>query len=159
MAPKALIDLTSLDLEARIAGREELRSLLAQRGTFEMLDGVIYRDPAEGVIVGYKDIRSDDWWAADHIPGRPLFPGALMIEAAAQLCSFDYKLRLTELSNAFVGFGGVNQTRFRGTVEPEGRIYFTGKSNRIRSSMFSYFAQGEYNGKLVFETEIIGVIL
>ena len=158
MASSPLLDLDTIDLDACIAGPEELRKSLAQRGTFFMLDGVIHRDVDAGLVVGFKDIKADDWWAPDHIPGRPLFPGVLMIESAAQLCSYDFDLRQPQ-NDSFVGFGGVNQTRFRGTVEPEGRLYFTGKLNRVRRSMFMYFAQAQFNGKLVFETEILGVTL
>jgi 3-hydroxyacyl-[acyl-carrier-protein] dehydratase len=158
MASTLFIDLDSLDLDARIAGPEELKASLAQRGTFEMLNGVIHRDAEEGLIVGYKDIRADDWWAPDHIPGRPLFPGVLMIESAAQLCSYDFDQRQPD-NDSFIGFGGVNKTRFRGTVEPEGRLYFISKLNRVRRSMFMYFAQAVYNDKLVFETEILGAIV
>ena len=159
MATQPLIDLSTLDLDQVIAGPSELLSKLAQRGTFEMLGGVIHRDEDEGLIVGFKDIRGDDWWATDHIPGRPLFPGALMIEAAAQLCSYDYLLRDVADPERFIGFGGLNNTRFRGTVEPEGRMYFVGKVHRIRRSLFAYFAQGYYQDKLVFESEILGVVL
>lgn len=158
MASTPFVDLSTLDLERIIADPEELKAHLAQRGTFEMLSGVIHRDVEQGTIVGYKDIRSDDWWAPDHIPGRPLFPGVLMIESAAQLCSFDFDMREPD-NDKFVGFGGVNKTRFRGTVEPDGRLYFIGKLNRVRRSMFMYFAQAIYNGKLVFETEIIGAVV
>lgn len=159
MATQPLLDLSTIDLEEVIAGPEQLLSKLSQRGTFEMLDGVNLRDEEQGVIVGFKEIRGDDWWAADHIPGRPLFPGALMIEAAAQLCSYDYLLRDVADPDRFIGFGGLNGTRFRGTVEPDGRMHFVGKVNRIRRSLFSYFAQGFFDGKLVFETEVLGVVL
>ena len=159
MASKPLLDLDTIDLEARIAGPAELLPMLAQRGTFEMLNGVILRDVENEIIVGYKDIRADDWWAKDHIPGRPLFPGVLMIETAAQLSSYDYKMRTPDNAHVFLGFAGANETRFRGTVEPEGRMYFVAKVNRVRKSMFRYYTQGFYNGKLVFECEIMGVIL
>ncbi|MCB9916472.1 MAG: beta-hydroxyacyl-ACP dehydratase [Planctomycetes bacterium] len=158
MATQPLLDLDAIDLDQVIAGPAELLSKLAQRGTFEMLGGVNYRDEERGLIVGFKDIRTDDWWAPDHIPGRPLFPGALMIESAAQLCSYDYHLRMAD-SDRFVGFGGLNATRFRGVVEPPGRMYFVGKVNRIRTTLFTYHAQGFYGGDLVFEAEIIGVAL
>jgi len=159
MPAKPLYDLASIDCDADTVTREERLACLSQRGSFEMLTGIAHRDIEAGIIVGYKDIRGDDWWAADHIPGRPLFPGALMIEAAAQLCSYDYYHHELGDPDKFVGFGGVNQTRFRGTVEPEGRLYLIGKVNRIRKSMFTYFAQGFYRDRLVFETEIIGVVL
>ncbi len=159
MATTPLIDLATLDLEQVIYGRDDLLAKLSQRGTFEMLGGIIHRDQEQGIIVGYKDIRGDDWWAADHIPGRPLFPGAMMIEASAQLCTFDYLLLSNADPSVFIGFGGVDKTRFRGTVEPEGRMYFVGKVNRIRRSLFTYNAQGYYRGKLVFESEIMGVVI
>ena len=159
MATTPLLDLSTIDLEARIAGTEELLASLAQRGTFEMLNGIIYRNEEDELIVGYKDIRSDDWWAPDHIPGRPLFPGVLMIEAAAQLSSYDYKVRTPANAHVFLGFAGTNKTRFRGTVEPDGRMYFVAKVQRVRRSMFCYYTQGFYNDQLVFESEIMGVIL
>ncbi|MFT7487390.1 MAG: 3-hydroxymyristoyl/3-hydroxydecanoyl-(acyl carrier protein) dehydratase, partial [Candidatus Paceibacteria bacterium] len=116
MATPLLFDLSTIDLEACIGGPEELRAMLAQRGTFEMLDGVIHRDVENEIIVGFKDISKDAWWAADHIPERPLFPGALMIEAGAQLSSYDYKVRTPENATKFLGFAGVNNARFRGVV-------------------------------------------
>ena len=109
------------------------------------------------IIVGYKDIRADDWWTADHIPGRPIFPGALMIETGAQLCSYDYLCRMGDTGERFLGFGGLNNTRFRGVVEPGVRMYFVGKVNRMRSTMFTYFMQGIVDDKIVFEAEVIGV--
>ena len=158
MASAPLFDLSRLDLEAApIAGPTELKALLRQRGTFEMLDGVLYQNAEEQIIVGYKDIRDDDWWVEDHIPGRPLFPGALMIEAGAQLCSYDYMVQEGGIGERFLGFGGLNQTRFRGVVEPGVRMYFIGKVHRVRKTMFTYFVQGFVEGKLVFEAEVIGV--
>lgn len=159
MAAQPLIDLRELDLTRVVATREEILSLLKQRGPFAMLDGIVYSGADDEIIVGYKDIRADDWWAEGHIPGRPIFPGALMIETGAQLCSYDYLLRTQGGNGRFIGFGGLNATRFRGVVEPETRMYFVGKLNRIRSTMFTYFAQGFVEGRIVFETEVLGVAL
>ena len=65
-------------------------------------------------IVGFKDIRDDEFWVAGHIPGRPLFPGVLMIETAAQLASF-YTKKFVGWKG-FVGFGAVENCRFRAQV-------------------------------------------
>ena len=70
--------------------RSELDQYLEQRGTFSVIDHLCHCDVEGGLLVGVKTIREDDWWAADHIPGRPMFPGVLMIETAAQIASFDY---------------------------------------------------------------------
>lgn len=157
MPTAAPLDLTGLELGRTVISREEIYRTLAHRGRFALLDGVLHFDPDSALIVGFKEIRGDDWWASDHIPGRPLFPGVLMVEAAAQLSCFDFMRRHPELPNRFVGFGGLESTRFRDTVEPPARLVLAARALRVRSSMFTYEAQGFVAEKLVFQTEILGV--
>jgi len=159
MPSQPLIDLETLDLSRIVATRDDILAKIKQRGRFALLDGILHVDPAGEQIVGFKEIRGEDWWAADHIPGRPIFPGALMCEAAAQLCSYDY-LRKTSLPDgSFLGFGGMNDTRFRGVVQPPCRMIFVARPEKLRSRMFTYAAQGFVEGALVFETEILGVLV
>ena len=153
------IDLAGLDLSSTVITAKQIYGVLRQSGRFALIDGILHLDASGDLIVGYKDIRADDWWAADHIPGRPLFPGVLMIEAAAQMCSYDFMHRLTEAERPFIGFGGVDGTRFRGTVEPPSRLILAARARRLRKTMFSYEAQGFVDDKLVFQTEILGVVV
>jgi 3-hydroxymyristoyl/3-hydroxydecanoyl-(acyl carrier protein) dehydratase len=67
--------------------------------------------------------------------------------------------RRPERENTFLGFGGLESTRFRGTVEPPARLLLAARSLRVRSNMFTYEAQGFVGDKLVFQTEIIGVVV
>jgi 3-hydroxyacyl-[acyl-carrier-protein] dehydratase len=159
MPASPLIDFERLDLSRVVFGRDEIRSLLKQRGRFEMLDGILHLDVEGKLDVGFKDVRADEWWAEDHIPGRPIFPGALMIEAAAQVCSFDFLKRAQDWHGKFVGFGGLGETRFRGLVEPGVRLLLAGRVDRIRSRMFTYDAQAFVERQLVFETQVMGVIV
>ncbi len=160
MPTKSLIDPRTLDLSRVIAGPEVLDRYRAQRGRFAMIDGVLFEDQAEKLVVGFKDIRLDDWWARDHFPGRPLFPGALMIESAAQLATYDYmKYRGRLAEGKVVGFGGLESTRFRGTVTPPARMVFAARLKRFRTQMFVYDTQGFVGDELVFEAEVIGVIV
>ncbi|MEL6427994.1 MAG: hypothetical protein AAFP22_10200 [Planctomycetota bacterium] len=167
MAQETLFDLATIDRTAVAVDRAELDQYLEQRGTFSMLDHLCHSDPESGIAVGVKSIRADDWWAPDHVPGRPMFPGALMIEAAAQVASYDYaKNRINpDGDERFVGFGGVEKTRFRGIVEPPSTLYFVVKLVRAGSRMFRYEAEGylEKDGSLqekrVFESIVLGVLL
>jgi len=159
MPSAALIDFERLDAQRVVASREEILAKLAQRGRFALLDGILRAAGEDGVIVGFKDIRADDWWASDHIPGRPLFPGVLMCEAAAQLCSYDYLCKATIPAGTFLGFGGMDGTRFRGVVEPPSRLVIAAKPEKVRSRMFTYSAQAFVDRQLVFETQIIGVLV
>lgn len=166
MATPPLMDLSVVDRDAVVVDHDELYRYLQQRGTFEVVDHLCHCDVEAGLLVGVKTIRADDWWAADHIPGRPMFPGAIMIETAAQIASYDYsKHRRKEGDERFVGFGGVDDTRFRGVVTPPSRLFIVIQLERAGSRMFRYAAQGylERDGELdpnrVFESTVLGVII
>ena len=160
MATEPILDFDSVDLSEVIVSKEGVLEHLKQRGTFEMLDGILHRSEEDNLIVGFKEIRKEDWWAKDHIPGRPLFPGALMVEGGAQLCTFDFLMRKTDRpKDQFIGFGGMNNTRFRAAVEPDCRLIMAGRVERIRSRMFIYYCQGFVDRTLAFETEIQGVVV
>jgi 3-hydroxyacyl-[acyl-carrier-protein] dehydratase len=154
-----LADLASLDLSRVVVDGTGLERLLKQRGRMALVDGLFVLDVSGELVVGYKDIRADDWWAADHIPGRPLFPGALMVEASAQISTFDFLMRRPELENAFIGFTGIDATRFRAPVEPECRLVFVCRVKRLRRAMFTYQVQGWVDAACVFESEITGMVI
>jgi 3-hydroxyacyl-[acyl-carrier-protein] dehydratase len=123
----------------------------------EMLNGIVYADPVEHCLIGYKDITLDDFWVHGHIPGRPILPGVLMIEAAAQLASF-YAKKFHQWAG-FIGFGGVEECRFRQQVAPPSRLYVLGKQLWNRHGRICCKEQGVVNGNIVFETTITGVKL
>lgn len=163
--PAPLIDLEQLDLSRNVFTVADMQKVLRQRGTFSLIDGIPHLDPKakDGVVVGYRDVRADEWWAKDHIPGRPIFPGVLMVEASAQLGSFDFFQRHPEVPLSFIAFTGIDSTRFRAVVEPPCRMYFVGKATRSRvhggKVMFAYDFQGLVEGKIVYEAEISGMQL
>lgn len=159
MPTAPLIDFDALPLDTVHATQEEVRRSIMQRGRFEMLDGVAHLDIENKLVVAFVDVHEGAWWASDHVPGRPLFPGALMIEASAQMCTYDFMQRQPEMIDTFVGFAGVDRVRFRAAVEPECRMYFAGKVTRIRRNMFAYSTQGFVDRKLVYEGEIMGMVV
>ncbi len=85
MPPPLLVDLSTIDLNKVVISKAEILKGNPQRYEFEQLDSIVHFDAEKQILVGVRDIRADEWWVRGHIPGRPLFPGVLMIEAAAQL--------------------------------------------------------------------------
>lgn len=158
MPSQPLLDFERIDLTRVVVDHDEIRRFCKQRNRFDMVDGLLHYTPGGDLIVGFKDVRSSDWWAEDHIPGRPIFPGVLQIEGAAQMCTYEFMQRAPDIGGKFVGFAGLNETRFRGQVTPDCRLIFAAKLIRMRSTMFTYQAQGFVDRKLVFETEILGVV-
>ena len=156
MADEPLIDPAAFESARVVATREDILERIPHRGRFALLDGLLDADPSGVCAVGFKEIRADDWWAPDHIPGRPIFPGVLMCEAAAQLCSYDLVAKHPDRPEGFLGFAGMNETRFRGIVVPPCRLVLVAQPGRLRSRMFTYATQGFVAGKLVFATELLG---
>ena len=156
MPPSLIFDISGIDLNAVVVDQEGIRALNPQRGTMEHLNGINWFNQ-DGCVMGYKDVRADEFWVEGHIPGRPLLPGVIMIEAAAQLASFYVKGVLK--APGFIGFGGVEDCKFRQSVTPGSRLYLIGKQLSARHSRFTSKIQGLVNGQLVFETVIVGVIM
>src|SRR5205085_4963412 len=88
MPPELNFDVRHLDLDRVVADKEAIRAVNPQRFEFEQLDAIVLVDPAQHLVVGYKDVRVDDFWVRGHMPDYPLLPGVLMCEAAAQLCAY-----------------------------------------------------------------------
>jgi 3-hydroxyacyl-[acyl-carrier-protein] dehydratase len=155
MAPPLLVDLSKIDLSRTLMTVEEIRQYNPHRYEIEQLSGVIHLDPAAGQIVAYKDVRPDEFWVRGHIPGRPLFPGVLMIEAAAQMSSLYYKKVLND--PRFLGFGGVDGVKFRGQVAPGDRLLLLGQVVELRNRRAVFDTQGVVGDRLVFEARITGM--
>ena len=154
MPPQFVFDISAIDLNQIAYDQEQVRVANPQRGEMEMLNAIIYADPSLGRILGYKDVRADEFWVPGHIPGRPLFPGVLMIEAAAQLASF--YTRTFVGWKGFIGFGGVENTKFRQQVAPGCRLYLLGQKIWERHHRIYCTVHGVVNGQMVFETSIVG---
>src|SRR4051812_48637394 len=88
MPPQFLFDISGIDLDKVLFDQEAIRELNPQRGDMEHLNAIVFASKEEGTIVGYKDVKDDEFWVPGHIPGRPLLPGVIMIESGAQLSSF-----------------------------------------------------------------------
>jgi 3-hydroxyacyl-[acyl-carrier-protein] dehydratase len=155
MASKPLVPPERWNLKRVLFGPEEVRATNAQRFEMEQLDAVTLLDPETQSIVGWKDVRADEFWVPGHVPGRPLFPGVLMLEALAQLTSFYVGRSVPDVG--FIGFGGVDAVKFRATVEPGQRLVLLGKGVEIRSRRAVFDTQGWVGDRLAVEARITGV--
>ena len=157
MPQDILIDLSSLDLNKPTIDIEAVRAVIPHRYEMEQLNGIIKFDPEHKVIVGYKDVSNSEFWVRGHIPGRPLMPGVIMLEAAAQLCNYYYKK--TTMDDRFLGFAGIDKVKFRGKVIPGDKLILIAKNKELRSRRAIFDTQGMVNVNLVFEVFIIGMVV
>ena len=108
-------------------------------------------------MAGYRDVRADEFWVRGHIPGRPIFPGVLMIETAAQMVS--YYVVSANPGKGFMGFGGVDGVKFRGAVVPGQRVIMLARRVEERSRRVIAATQAYVNNTLVYEGTITGMWL
>ena len=159
MPPEPILDPTQIDVSRVLADREALRKVNPQRFEMEQLDGILFLDTEEHIIVGYKDVRDDEFWVRGHMPGFPLFPGVLMCEAAAQLCGYYYTSQKVGDPGSLLGLAGVDEARFVRTVRPGERLVLVGTGVKVHRRMTRFRVTGQVGTERTFEAVITGVPL
>ena len=155
-----ILEFHEFDPNHIVADLEAIRRCNPQRYEMEQLTAVCFEDSERHITVGYKDLAQDEFWVRGHMPGMPLLPGVIMCEVAAQLCSFYSQRHGLHGENAILGFGGMNDIRFRGVVRPGDRLLVVSKLIRVRKGvMVTSQFQAFVGQTLVGEGEIVGVAL
>src|SRR6266542_3461533 len=131
MPPTLIVDPASVDLSQVVADREAIRRVNPQRYELEQLTAIVLMDGEQHLIAGYKDVGAEEFWVRGHLPDYPLLPGVLICEAAAQLCSY-YIVSTYLREGELIGFGGLENVRFRSWVRPGDRLLLVGKAVHIK---------------------------
>lgn len=155
MPPPLLIDLGKVDLRRVCLTQEQIYGYLPHRFEFMLLGGVCHIDTESSRIVAFRDVDPADWWFRGHVPGRPLLPGVLMLEMAAQASAVLAKVKGGH--DDFIAFGGVDRCKFRDTVVAPARLYILCVGTEQRTRRIVSDTQGVVDGRLIFEARITGL--
>ena len=158
MPREFLLDPADIDLNQVIVDLDGIRKVNPQRFEMEQLTAIVLIDRTQHLIAGYKDVHADEFWVRGHLPNYPLYPGVLMCEAAAQLCSY-YSTTQGLLQGDFVGFGGLENVRFRSPVHPGDRLVLIAKAIKLHRRQTIFNVQGFVGSTMVFHADVIGVPL
>ena len=157
MVPPLLFDITGIDLNRVAIDAAGIEAVNPHRGAMRLIDGLCHISDDCTTGIAYRDVKADEFWVPGHIPGRPLFPGVLMVEAGAQLASYLTLRKLTGIK--FMGFAGIESVKFRGQVTPGDRLYILGQLTECRPRRTLCSVQGLARGTMVFEATIQGMAM
>jgi 3-hydroxyacyl-[acyl-carrier-protein] dehydratase len=157
MPPKLFLDPNEFDLARPDYDLEAIRARNPHRFEMEQLTGVLRVDPERQLVAGFRRYGPEEFWARGHIPGRPLLPGVLMIEAAAQLGTFYAKVAHPE-KQGFWGLAAVDGVKFRGAVAPGETLVIVDLMREVRARLLRFDFQGTVGEKLIVEGTITGML-
>lgn len=153
-----ILDPTSIDYDHIVADLVQIRQTNPQRFEMEQLTAIVYDDVEQGICAGYLD-TTDAFWIRGHMPGMPLMPGVLMCEMAAQVSTW-YVAQHNLMPGKKLGFGGMDEVKFRGIVRPGDRLLVVLQQIRFSPGrMIVCRFQGFVGSSLVVQGQIRGIPL
>ena len=157
MAKESLVDFSDFDHDNVLVDSDGIREVNPHRFEMQLLDGILYFTP--DLAVGFVDLTDEAFWVRGHFPSRPLMPGVLICECAAQLSSY-FALINKMVDDGYVGLGGLENIRFRGPVSPGDRLTVMLRKKKVRHNvLFTAEFQGYVDRTLVVDGVIKGVAL
>ncbi|MEL6894986.1 MAG: 3-hydroxyacyl-ACP dehydratase FabZ family protein [Planctomycetota bacterium] len=152
-----IVPLDAFDLDQPIADIEAIRRLNPQRFEMEQLSAILFEDTQQFSCAALKEVTDREFWVRGHMPGMPLMPGVVMLEAVAQLSSY-FTQKHDLLGAEMVGFGGVDDVRFRGVVRPGDRLVLMVRLEKARRNrMIVAKFQGVVGSNMVLEGLLRGI--
>lgn len=129
----------------------ELQRFQPNRYPFLMIDRVTDYEP--GVYAnGYKNFTNNEWFFPVHFPGAPNVPGALQLEAMAQMLT----VALTTIDGleGSVTHAMKHTVRFRKEVLPGDRFEISAKVTSWSRGVCTGYATCRVDGDVVSEAEM-----
>ena len=152
----SLVSFEDFDQNTVLVDCEGIANVNPHRHELALLDGIFYS--TEESAVGFKDITEDMFWVRGHFPDRPLMPGVLICECAAQLSSYFAITTGMVDEDYVVGLGGLDSVKFRGPVVPGDRLILMLRRGKVRKNvLFTAEFQAFVDQNLVAEGVIRGV--
>jgi 3-hydroxyacyl-[acyl-carrier-protein] dehydratase len=137
----------------------KILEILPHRYPFVMVDRVTEIVPGK-TIHGHKMVSYNEPWCQGHFPGRPIFPGVLIIEALAQIGGIlAYASEPFDTTNSLMYFLGIDKAKFRHTVTPGDKLDLMVEVLHHRSNVWKLRGEATVDGTLCASGELLASIV
>ena len=131
----------------------EILKKLPHRYPILLVDRVLELEPQKR-IVAIKNVTINEPIFAGHFPGRPVFPGVLLIEGMAQAGGLLLLQDVPDRSKTLIYFAGIEVAKFRRPVVPGDQIRYELEVLRLRSTFSKLAGRVTVDGQLCAEAVI-----
>lgn len=135
---------------------DEIRSYLPHRYPFLLVDRVVELIPGVS-IVAYKNLSINEAYFEGHFPGKPIFPGVLLLEAMAQaagILGFRTKNK-TPADGSIYYFAAADELRFRRPCVPGDRVTLRATLLSERRGIARFAVSADVDGELAASATIL----
>lgn len=130
----------------------ELQEYQQNRYPYLMIDHVDEVIPGVSAV-GYKNLTMNEWFFPSHFPGAPNMPGALQLEALAQMLTIAITT-LPDLKGKTTRFISAN-LRFKKEIVPGHKLEIRTKVDSWKRGLLKGSGAGWVNGELAVEAEMV----
>ena len=137
----------------------KLLELLPHRYPFLMVDRIVDMDSDRSGI-GIKNVTINEPQFQGHFPGRPIFPGVLLIEGMARtaggMCGGAW---FSGGTPSVVFFMTIDKAKFRKPVQPGDRVEYHMTKLKSRANMWWFRGEAKVGDALVAEAEVSAMLV
>jgi 3-hydroxyacyl-[acyl-carrier-protein] dehydratase len=135
----------------------EVQSILPHRYPFLLVDRVVEFEHGR-TAVGLKNVTINDPYFQGHFPGRPIFPGVLIVEALAQLGGVLAIRSLSVEGSPIVYLTGIDKAKFRKPVIPGDQLRLEVEVLKRRPPFWKMQGKAFVGSDLVCEAELTAMM-
>lgn len=137
----------------------QILRILPHRAPFVLIDRIIDIQPRRSAR-GLKCVTYNEPFFPGHFPGRPIFPGVLILEALAQLVGvLAYASEPFDSNQKIMYFMGIDRARFRTPVVPGDRMVLEIEVLQRKSNIWKCSGTASVDEAVCAEAELLAAIV
>ena len=145
-----------MDTEPVTLDTVAIQAILPHRYPFLMVDKIVALEPGKHAV-GIKAVTANEWYFPGHVPGYPVMPGVLQIEALAQVAGIA-ALSLPENAGKMGFFAGIDRIRFKRQVKPGDTLRLEATLTRVRPPICQATVEASVDGEVACAGDIMFIL-